>query len=419
MEPSAQILRPALPKHGDRATVLWNVRALAAVASALLALAAPGSAAPIPAGLYERSSRPVYVGIEHELPDSAANDFFDPSSQRTGELRSRGGLHPNRLLLEERHTIFTSGGRLGFSIYFADEHPKPTVILIHGNDPETREMGFIIPFFVFHGVNVVSYDQRGTGTSTGNWFLNGPPERAADAAAIYDAVRVDRRVDRARIGVWGFSNGGWSAPLLTLLRPLAFLILKSAPSESLHSNIDYEVRQEMRDHGVDPASTQQALTLWHSVERALERKESWASVRTQYDADKHQSWFQFSLMPQLGLTIPPPAAMAAGLRRLVSYDPAETLSRVTVPTLALYGALDQKVDAADSAAHLREYLHQAGNRDVTIETYPAGGHLLTLSRTTDGAEEMPERYVPEYPGVMIDWLAKHGFAVSFPAVPSS
>ncbi len=72
----------------------------------------------------------------------------------------------------------TPQGRLGVSLYYADAKPRATVLLVHGNDAETREMGFIIPFFACNGMNVLSHDQRGTGDSTGNWFLNGPIQRA-------------------------------------------------------------------------------------------------------------------------------------------------------------------------------------------------------------------------------------------------
>jgi uncharacterized protein len=284
------------------------------------------------------------------------------------------------------------------------------VILIHGNDPEAREMGFIIPFFVLNGVNVISYDQRGVGDSAGNWFLNGPSQRADDVAAIYDAVRHDVHVDTHRIGVWGFSNGGWTAPLVTRRRPMAFMILKSAPTESLAQNIDYEVEEQMRRHDVEAAAAQ-AAALWHAFEHALDGTVSWSYAKRVYDLDAKEPWFKYSLMPELGVSIPPPPAMVAGLRRLVTFDPTQTLLRVSsTPTLALYGALDRNVDAADSAAHLRQYLARAGDRDVTIETYPNAGHQLLVSKSGYNGDALPpERFVPEYPQVVIAWLGHRGF----------
>jgi alpha-beta hydrolase superfamily lysophospholipase len=217
-------------------------------------------------------------------------------------------------------------------------------------------------------------------------------------------------VDSHRIGIWGFSNGGWTAPLVALHRPTAFMILQSAPTESLAQNIDYEVEQELRRHHAEVALPQ-AIALWHTFEGALNGVVSWSYTKRLYDLDAKQAWFRYSLMPDLGVSIPPPPSTIAGLRRFVTFDPTHTLLSVaSTPTLALYGALDRKVDAADSARHLREYLLRAGNRDVTITTYPNAGHQLIVSKSGyTGDPALPERFVPGYPQTMIAWLTERGF----------
>ena len=375
-----------------------------------LSLSAPVPAGNLAPGLYIAAGHTIYVGVRHELPDPASNDFFDPTSQRTGDLDATQDLHLRSGILEERRVIEAPQGRLGFSLYYAGEQPRATVILIHGNDPEAREMGFIIPFFVCNGINVISYDQRGVGESAGNWLLNGPSQRADDVAAIYDLLRGDPHVDSQRIGVWGFSNGGWTAPLVSIHRAVAFMILKSAPTESLAQNIDYEVEQTMRRHHAEAASPQ-AIALWHAFEDALDGAVTWDYTKQLYDLDAKQPWFQYSLMPDLGIPIPPPPEKIAGLRRFVTFDPTDTLLNISgTPTLALYGTLDRNVDAADSAAHLREYLTRAGNRDVTIKMYANAGHQLIMSKSGyNGDPALPERFVPQYPQVMITWLAQRGF----------
>lgn len=378
-----------------------------AVSLSLIGRAQASALAP---GAYSASGHTMYVGVEHELPAPASNDFFDSASQRTGELHSTRELRLRCGIAEEPRVIEAPQGRLGFSLYYAGEKPRATVILIHGNDPETREMGFIIPYFACNGINVLSYDQRGVGVSAGNWFLNGPGQRADDVAAIYDAMRSDPHVDSHRIGVWAFSNGGWTAPLVSVHRPVAFMILKSAPTETLAQNIDYEVEQSLRRHNAEDASPQ-AVALWHAFEQALDGTVSWSYTKRLYDIDAKQPWFQYSLIPTLGIPIPPPPSMIAGLRRFVSFDPTHTLLGVSsTPTLALYGAFDRNVDSADSAKHLREYLRRAGDRDVTIRTYPHAEHQLIVSTSGyNGDPAPPERFVPQYPQIMITWLAQRGF----------
>jgi len=375
-----------------------------------LSLTATVEASSLAPGVYIAAGHTIYVGVQHELPDPASNDFFDSTSQRTGDLQATDDLHLQSGIFEEPRVIEAPPGRLGASLYYAGERPRATVILIHGNDPETREMGFIIPFFVGNGVNVISYDQRGVGESAGDWLLNGPRQRADDVEAIYEVMRSDPHVDPLRIGVWAFSNGGWTAPLVAIHRAVAFMILKSAPTESLAQNIDYEVEQVMRRHNAQDASPQ-AIALWHAFEGSLDGTVSWSYTKRLYDIDSKQPWFQYSLMPDLGISIPPPPSKIAGLRRLVTFDPTETLLSVSsTPALALYGALDRNVDAAHSAEQLREYLRRAADRDVTIKTYPNAGHQLIVSKSGyNGDATPPKRFVADYPQIMITWLAQRGF----------
>ena len=78
----------------------------------------------------------------------------------------------------------------------------------------------------------------------------------------------------------------------------------------------------------------------------------------------------------------------------------------------LNGKLDRNVDAADAATHLREYLTRAGDRDVTIKTYPNAGHQLIVSKSGyNGEPAPPERFVSGYPQIMITRLAQRGFTM--------
>src|SRR5215469_2193124 len=266
--------RTERPEHCMMRTVVAFVIWLALIARAEASNLAPGA--------YVVSGHTIYVGVQHDLSGPASNDFFDSTSQRTGDLQATQELHLRSGIIEEPRVIEAPQGRLGLSLYYAGERPRATVILVHGNDAETREMGFIIPFFVCNGVNVISYDQRGVGESAGDWLLNGPAQRADDVEAIYDVMRSDPHIDEHRIGIWGFSNGGWTAPLVSIHRPLAFMILKSAPTESLTQNIDYEVEQSMHRHSAQDAAPQ-AIALWHAFEGALNGTLSWSDTKRLYD----------------------------------------------------------------------------------------------------------------------------------------
>jgi pimeloyl-ACP methyl ester carboxylesterase len=349
-------------------------------------------------GLYHNSAgHTVYVGVEHELPDPAGNEFYEPATQRYGDLPAGQHLRRVRGIREERRVVRTPEGPLGVSLYYADNKKRTTVILIHGNDPETREMGFLIPYFVLNGVNVVSYDQRGTGKSTGDWWMSGPQNRAVDVETLYDVYSRDPHVDKAQFGVFGFSNGGWTAPIVATHRPIAFMLLKSPPAESIVDNIYYTVKEQMLRYHHSNAEIQKALDTCRALFGALSGTVPWDVAKTMYASAQKQSWFKDSRIPG-GLQLPMQGAVAEGYRRAFFYDPTDTLQKVRTPAIALFGAKDRNVDVAHAAPAF------ARIPNVTVHVYPNAIHTLVLTR--DGfTPARPERLVPGYPAVMMEWLA--------------
>jgi pimeloyl-ACP methyl ester carboxylesterase len=387
-----------------------------ALTVALLALT-PGlsCAAILSPGLYrDEAGHPVYVGIESEASDPAVNEYFDPSTQHTGDLPEHAHLRAQRLIREEARVLDAPGGALGVSLYFTGAARQATVILIHGADPETREMGFLIPYFVLNGINVISYDQRGTGKSNGNWQQNGPVQRAADVEAVYDAYSTNPHVAVKQMGVWGFSNGGWTAPILATTRPLAFMILKSGPAESIETNICYTVEQRLPHKHYDAEAITLATNTWRALIGALSGATTWDTARELYSAASAKPWFADSYLPMFippDSPIPPAPETADALRRFILFDPSETLTKVRTPTLALFGALDRNVDVAHDPALFRSAFARAGMDDFTVHVYKDAGHTLKVSDTGfNGEASEPERLTAGYPQIMIQWMRERGFS---------
>ena len=367
------------------------------------------TASPLQPGSYRTSSgHSIYVGPQNERPDPVVNEYFDPVTQRFGTLDASQRLAPQQLIGEDRRVIETPHGVLGVSLYYADSKKRATVILIHGNDPETREMGYLIPYFVLSGLNVISYDQRGTGESAGNWQLNGPMQRADDVEAVYDAYLRDAHVDAHRIGVFGFSNGGWTAPIVAAHRRVAFMLLKSAPAETIEDNLYYEIRQSMERDGYS-AAVPQAFATWRALLAALRGTGTWDAAKAGYDSVKNARWFDSSLVPPIA-SFPPPTEFVTGFKRALSYDPDATLRSVKAPTLAIFGRLDRSVDAGHAANTMRTDFTAAGMTDLTIRMFPNAGHqLLVTSSGFRRDSPKPVRFAPGYPSVMIDWLRERAF----------
>lgn len=351
----------------------------------------------------------LYAALDIDSDGPQVN-WLDPQRQTAGVSPTIPADWRLTQPIFERRTVVTAPqGPLGVSLYYADDRKRATVILIHGNDAQTREMGFLAPFYALNGVNVVTYDQRGTGESAGSWRDNGPAQRAADVEAIYDAIAQNRRVDSKRIGLWAFSNGGWTAPIVATQRPIAFMLLIGAPASTLQANIEYEVAQRVQRAGYDDAQIAQAVKTVAGMLGALDGTGSWENAKALYDAAAGQKWLAALILPP-HMTFPPDPAILEGMQRSAVFDPAPFLVHVTVPTLALYGALDRAVDVAHDAPQLEADFKRAGMKDLTVKVYRGAGHSLFLSSTGYRDETKASwQLVPDYSTVTIDWLRDRGF----------
>jgi hypothetical protein len=103
------------------------------------------------------------------------------------------------------------------------------------------------------------------------------------------------------------------------------------------------------------------------------------------------------------------------IRRSYFYDPVPTLRQLQVPTLALWGELDNNILAVKNKDAWEAALRAAGNRDYTLRILPKGNHAQLEARVGSNAEMASlQRFVPAYRTTIEDWLAKRirGFTAS-------
>ncbi len=394
------------------------------LAHALLSLALR-SHEPAP-GLYSTSAHArIYVGIEAEPSDRRTIQYFDATTRRVGTLRPISAdsyettdrpvvtyalTLPTVAVEEQRFTVSDAGGRLGVSLWHASSaERRPTIVLVHGADDETHDMGFIVSYFVSHGLNVVTYDQRGTGRSLGDWRYTSPRSKADDVITILGSLRGNAYCDRRTFGVWGFSNGAWVAPIVATRYPLAFLILKSPAAESIAQNVLYEIEGSLRETSrFSDAQIDSAVAFERLMLTSVATNAHWDAASLALAHARAQPWFPYMRIPPQ-LPIPPPHPVLAALQAALVYDPTTTLEEVHTPTLALFGARDKNVDTPDSEARLREDCHAGGNRRLTVRVFAGADHTLVASTTGfEDRPSAPRRVVPGYPEVVVGWLKSRG-----------
>ena len=97
------------------------------------------------------------------------------------------------------------------------------------------------------------------------------------------------------------------------------------------------------------------------------------------------------------------------------YDPAPTLRQLQVPTLALFGELDNNILAEKNRAAWEAALKAGGNRDYTLRILAGANHAQLEAKVGNNAEMASlQRFVPAYFATIEEWLAKRirGFGPS-------
>jgi hypothetical protein len=288
----------------------------------------------------------------------------------------------------------------------------PAVILVHGSGAENRE--YILPyarFLIRHGMAVLGYDKRGVDGSTGDWNTASYDDLAGDVVAAFEYLKTRSDIDREQIGVLGVSQAGWVMPLAALrATDIAFLIsISGAGVTGAETGIDH-ARAEMTAAGMRPQMVERILSVTRLQYRFAETGQGWE----EYAAARE------GMSAQLG---PPPDTIPGTpddpywdfMRRLFFYDPAPTLRQLRVPTLALFGEMDNNILAEKNEAAWEAALSAGVNPDYTLRTLPRANHLQFESEVGNNAEMATlQRFVPEYSTTIRNWLAERirGFEAS-------
>src|SRR5205823_12943146 len=174
------------------------------------------------------------------------------------------------------------------------------------------------------------------------------------------------------IGLLGWSQAGWIMPLVaTRAKDIAFLIsVSGAGIPTSETTID-EAQNEMTASGMKSETVAQIIGLMKLEYRFAQNGEGWE----EYAAAREK------LAARLGR---PPDTFPATrgdpywqlIRRQYLYDPAPILRQLGVPTLALFGELDDNILAAKNKAAWERALKAGGNRDYSLRILPSANHLM-------------------------------------------
>jgi len=284
----------------------------------------------------------------------------------------------------------------------------PAIILVHGSGPQTRES--MLPFARFlvrHGMAVLGYDKRGVGGSTGDWKAASFDDLANDVVAAFEYLKTRSDIDSGQIGLLGVSQAGWIMPLAAVrAKGMAFLISISGAGVPAAETVVDHARNEMTASGMPAQTVEQIVGLMKLQYEFVRTGQGW----DEYLATRQRLGAQRS--PDL-FPATPDHPHWQEIRRSYLYDPAPTLRQLEVPTLALFGELDNNILAEKNKTAWEAALKAGGNRDFSLQILPKANHIHLEAKIGSNAEMASlQRFVPAYFTAIHDWLARRirGFA---------
>ena len=113
--------------------------------------------------------------------------------------------------------------------------PFSSVVFVHGSGPEKSNY-FYASFFAKKGIICITFDKRSYGKSTGKFYPGSNTSfenlqlKASDIATAVKILKKNPKVDKNNIGLFGFSQAGWIAPISASIdSDISFMVLISGP----------------------------------------------------------------------------------------------------------------------------------------------------------------------------------------------
>jgi hypothetical protein len=216
--------------------------------------------------------------------------------------------------------VFSSSGiTLSGNIHFPESRPKAGLVVIHGSArKDSVRMSALAQLLADAGFAVLTYDKRGIGKSGGT-FQDSDDMRAftllaEDAAAAFRKLQAHPRLQGIPLGFLGISQGGWVGPIAaTRVESAAFMLLWSGPVCTVAEEMHFSAfAAELPDFSMKAES---------------------ARVRKR---------------------------MESAPRRAGDWDPPETLSRLSLPILWIFGERDNSIPVELSVARLEQMISPPG-----------------------------------------------------------
>ncbi|WP_061539716.1 alpha/beta hydrolase family protein [Collimonas fungivorans] len=288
----------------------------------------------------------------------------------------------------------------------------PLFVLVHGSEStaavDASNRAFLM---ASQGVAAFVFDKRGTGQSEGVYTQDFVKLADDVAAAVVEARRLSAgRV--GRVGVAGFSQGGWVAPLAAAKAPVDFVVVGygviGTPIEQDQWQVDYQLRN--LGYGEEVVGKARSLTALAGTVAASNFYAGLPQLQKAKGKYAGEPWLDKVDGQYTGELLRGEVERARSESPGVIwyYDSEAVLRRLAIPQLWVFAQDDSVAPSAPSIARLDRF--RGNDKTIDIAVFPGSDHgIRTFLVKPDGSRKYAG-YAAGYNSLLADWMKGQALA---------
>jgi len=255
------------------------------------------------------------------------------------------------------------------------KEPFPVVVFVHGDGAMPYDLyGYyhsIWEQLASHGIASFSWDKPGVGDSEGNWLSQDMDDRAMEVKAAFHSLSQTNSVDSERVGIIGFSQAGWVLPRLADENWVDYMIFVSTAINWIEQG-RYLTRQRYLASGNSNES---------EIVAALEKNEVFNKMLLN-PLLKYEDFLLLQEELSSGSEDLKPIGKDRFefIKKNISEDSTQTLSKLKVPVLGLFGADDLNVDIKNSISVYQKSFLENNQVNFSYRIFPDATHGLSKTK---------------------------------------
>ncbi|MBS4014490.1 MAG: alpha/beta fold hydrolase [Bacteroidetes bacterium] len=303
----------------------------------------------------------------------------------------------------ESLTIKSNDVSLSVDIYKPyTEGLHPAIVLLHGSSTNLKsDYIFDADYFAKLGFEVLIFDKRGNGKSTGNYYLSSYDDLIADAIICLEIMYKRESVNKDKIGLWGFSQGAMLLPKIVSKTNIPkFLIAKSPEIISVTEAAAFSDSLRIVNSGGSELNGKIVAESHRKVEKMIREGKSYNEVELfiQENAQQNNFMNQTGLYGNINIDKNEYNGFYWQGRKeyFVSF-----WENINIPMLVLLGDRDNFVNAEKNNSILKSL----NKENIEIKLFPKANHNLkkTFNPTIDTEFDWP-RIIEGYSDYVEKWI---------------